>query len=266
VQRGVAAVAQALPVARRTQSFPNRAARWLKRVSEDPQRRYARRIVHFDPELRQEISTSAFLEAVHDRRPFGRLLDAYRVSDAPDEIDGALDVDVNTYLPDCLLVKVDIASMAHGLEARSPMIDHEFMEFAASLPSNMKIRGTLTKYILKRAAMPHLPADNIDRAKRGFSIPLAPWFRNEFGDLAADVLLDGRMAERGYFRMDVVRRLLDEHRRGLNMWQKQLWNLLMLEYWHRMFIDQRPAVAPAAMPVTVAAVHRDAETAAGCAR
>jgi asparagine synthase (glutamine-hydrolysing) len=244
VRRGVAAAAEKLPVRHRTQSIPNRAARWLKRVSEHPQRRYARRIVHFDPELQQEISTPAFREAAAAWRPFGRLLEAYRASDARDEIDAALDVDVNTYLPDCLLVKVDIASMAHGLEARSPMIDHEFMELAASLPSSMKVRGSVTKYILKRAATPFLPADNVHRAKRGFSIPLAPWFRNEFGDLAAEVLLDGRLAQRGYFRMEVVRRLLDEHRRGVNMWQKQLWNLLMLEYWHRMFIDERPRVSP----------------------
>jgi asparagine synthase (glutamine-hydrolysing) len=249
VRRGVAAVAGRLPVQRRTQSIPNRAARWLKRIAEPPQRRYARRIVHFDPELQAEICTPGFVEAAGNRPPFALLLDAYRVSDAPDEIDAALDVDVNHYLPDCLLVKVDIASMANGLEARSPMIDHEFMEFAASLPSHMKVRGLVTKYILKRAAHPFLPADNITRAKRGFSIPLAAWFKREFGDLASDVLLDGRLRQRGYFRMDVVERLLDEHRRGLNSWQKQLWNLLMLELWHRMFVDERPRVSPVTRPV-----------------
>jgi asparagine synthase (glutamine-hydrolysing) len=242
LQRGVAAVAGRIPVRRRTRSLPNRAARWLKRVSETPQRRYARRIVHFEPELHAEIATPAFIEAAGHRAPFERLVDAYRASDAPDETDASLDVDVNHYLPDCLLVKVDIASMAHGLEARSPMVDHEFMEFAASLPSDLKVRDGVTKYILKRAAEPFLPAENIHRPKRGFSIPLAPWFKREFGDLASDVLLDGRMNQRGYFRMDVVRRLLDEHRRGVNSWQKQLWNLLMLEFWHRMFVDERPIV------------------------
>jgi asparagine synthase (glutamine-hydrolysing) len=83
------------------------------------------------------------------------------------------------------------------------------MEFAASLPSHMKVRGTTTKYILKRAAERFLPRENIYRTKRGFSIPLAAWFRREFGDYARDVLLDGRLAQRGYFRMDVIRRLLD---------------------------------------------------------
>jgi asparagine synthase (glutamine-hydrolysing) len=120
------------------------------------------------------------------------------------------------------------------------------MELAASLPSRLKVRGALTKYILKRAAEPFLPAGNIHRAKRGFSVPLAHWFKHKFGDMAADILLDGRLAQRGYFRIDVVRRLLDEHRRGLNMWQKQLWNLVMLELWHRAFIDERPRVGSAA--------------------
>jgi asparagine synthase (glutamine-hydrolysing) len=251
VRNGVSAVAGRLPVRRRTQSIPNRAARWLKRVSEPPQQRYARRVTHFDPELQSEICAPGFLEAIGADAPFAMLAETYRASGAPDEIDAMLDVDVKHYLPDCLLVKVDIASMAHGLEARSPMLDHVFMEFAASLPSSMKVRGTVTKYILKRAAAPFLPAENIDRPKRGFSIPLASWFKHEFGDLAMDVLLDGRLEQRGYFRMNVVRRLLTEHRAGANMWQKQLWNLLMLELWHRMFIDERPRVAPPAERVIV---------------
>jgi asparagine synthase (glutamine-hydrolysing) len=237
VRRGVAAVAGRLPVRRRTRSVPNRAARWLQRISEHPRRRYARRIMHFEPEVRAEVCTPGFLEAANGRSPFATLLDAYRASDALDEMDATLDVDVNHYLPDCLLVKVDIASMAHGLEARSPMLDHVFMEFAASLPAGLKVRNGVTKYILKRAAEPFLPPQNIHRAKRGFSVPLGPWFKREFGDLASDVFFDGRLRQRGYFKMEVVQRMLDEHRRGKNAWQKELWNLLMLEMWHRMFVD-----------------------------
>jgi len=253
LRRGISAVAEQIPVGLRTQSLPNRTARWVKRISEDPSRRYARRTMHFQPEVRAEVSTPAFAEAAARRGPFDAVLESCRVSDATDAVDAMLDMDVNHYLPDCLLVKVDIASMAHGLEARSPMLDHVFMEFAASLPSHMKIRGRVTKYILKRAAEPFLPHDNIYRAKRGFSIPLAPWFQREFGVYASDILLDGRLARRGYFRMDVIARLLDEHRRGVNMWQKELWNLLILEWWHRMFIDDRPREAAARMPVVVAA-------------
>jgi asparagine synthase (glutamine-hydrolysing) len=241
VKRGVAAVANGLPVRGITRSIPNRAARWLKRLSEKPAHRYARRIVHFQPETRAELCTPDFLEAARAFEPFQLLAESSLRSDAANQIDAMLDMDVNHYLPDCLLVKIDIASMAHGLEARSPMLDHEFMEFAASLAPDLKIRANVTKYILKRAAAPFLPDENISRPKRGFSIPLAPWFKREFGDYARNVLLDGKLAQRGYFRMDVVRRLLDEHQAGVNTWQKELWNLLVLELWHRMFIDERPA-------------------------
>jgi asparagine synthase (glutamine-hydrolysing) len=239
-RQGVAAVAQRIPVGRRAAALPNRTARWLKLMAESPEQRYARRIVHFQPETQAEISTPEFLEAAGPRPPFARLLETFQASDAPDALDAALDVDVMHYLPDCLLVKVDIASMAHGLEARSPMLDHKFMELAASLPSSFKVRDGVTKYILKRAAAPFLPAENIDRAKRGFSVPLAAWFQKGFGDLAAEVLLDGRLAARGYFKMPVIESILQEHRQGTNTWQKELWNLLMLELWHQTFIDARP--------------------------
>src|SRR5690606_36750486 len=104
-------------------------------------------------------------------------------SDAQDPVDAMLDVDVQYYLPDCLLVKVDIATMAHGLEGRSPMLDHDFMEFAASLPSNLKLRGGTTKYLLKQAARRLLPAEIIDRPKRGFGVPLEAWFRRDLVEL-----------------------------------------------------------------------------------
>jgi asparagine synthase (glutamine-hydrolysing) len=165
-----------------------------------------------------------------------------------------LDVDVNYYLSDCLLVKVDIASMAHGLEGRSPMLDHEFMEFAATLPSDLKLRGATTKYILKRAVRDLLPAEIIDRPKKGFSVPLEAWFRKELRELSGDLLLDGRLAQRGYFKPRAVERLLEEHWSGAGSWHNQLWSLVMLESWHRMFIDTRPSGAPsAASPLAVGA-------------
>jgi asparagine synthase (glutamine-hydrolysing) len=135
--------------------------------------------------------------------------------------------------------------MAHGLEGRSPMLDHEFMEFAASLPSDLKLHSGDTKYILKNVARRLIPAETIDRPKQGFGVPLERWFRNELRELTGDLLLDGRLAARGYFRAPVVKRLVEEHWRGEREWENQLWSLLMLESWHRMFIDERPSVAPA---------------------
>jgi asparagine synthase (glutamine-hydrolysing) len=165
------------------------------------------------------------------------ILEAFRQSDATDFTEAALDVDVAHYLPDCLLVKVDIATMAHGLEGRSPLLDHEFMEFAASLPSALKLRGRDKKYIFRRAIGHLLPEEILDRPKMGFGVPLDHWFRHELRDMAHDVLLSRRTLERGYFRREVIERLLAEHAQGTHAWHDQLWNLLMLEMWHRMFID-----------------------------
>jgi asparagine synthase (glutamine-hydrolysing) len=159
-------------------------------------------------------------------------------SDASDALERLLDIDVNRYLPDCLLVKVDIATMAHGLEGRSPMLDHHFVEFAASLPSHLKLNGKVTKYILKRAVRELVPAQTIDRPKKGFSVPMRKWLREDLREMVNDVLLDGRLARRGYFRDVFVRRMVDEHSRGVADWRNQLWSLLMFELWHRMFIDQ----------------------------
>ena len=156
-----------------------------------------------------------------------------------------LDVDVNWYLPDALLVKVDIATMAHGLEGRSPLLDHKFMEFAATLPSDLKRRGATSKYIFKRAVRQLLPARHHRPAEEGLlacrsitgsGTSCARWRRMCCSTPAA--------RQRGYFRRGDVRRLLDEHVERRRSWHEQLWNLLMLELWHRMFIDDRRCAAP----------------------
>ena len=146
------------------------------------------------------------------------------------------------------LVKVDVATMAHGLEGRSPLLDHELMEFCASLPSDLKLRGRTLKYVFRRAVRELLPPEVVERPKMGFGVPLDHWFRNELREMAHDLLLSPRALGRGYFRAAVLRRLLDEHVTGRAAWQYQLWNLLMLELWHRMFIDRTDPPAPASAP------------------
>ena len=152
-------------------------------------------------------------------------------------IDKTLFVDVMSYLPEDLLVKVDIASMAHSLEARSPFLDHKVMEFAASLPSNLKLRGIETKYLLKRTLSEFLPKDILRRKKMGFGVPLDIWFRNDLKEMAYDILLDKKCTERGYFRKASIKKLLDEHVSERYDHCYRIWALLFLELWHRMFLD-----------------------------
>jgi asparagine synthase (glutamine-hydrolysing) len=218
-----------------------RGRRWVARMAAAKTQRYAHRVMQFDCALKKEICTPEFLQATARRDSADLVLKTFGQSDAGTFVDAALDVDVAHYLPDCLLVKVDIATMAHGLEGRSPLLDHSFMEFAASLPSTMKLRGSSHKYIFKQAVQHLLPPEILNRPKIGFGVPLDQWFRHELRELAYDLLLSRRMRERGYFRAEVVERLLREHANGTRAWQDQLWNLLMLEMWHRTFIDP-PAI------------------------
>jgi asparagine synthase (glutamine-hydrolysing) len=150
---------------------------------------------------------------------------------------GANWADLHTYLPDDLMVKVDVASMAHGLETRSPLLDHVLLEWAAAIPAEVKMAGGRTKALFKRAMEPYLPNEVIYRKKMGFGCPIDEWLRDELKPLAYDTLLSQAARERGLMRPDYVRRLLDEHCSGQRNHHTRLWALLMLELWFRMWID-----------------------------
>ncbi len=238
-RRLAGAVAARLPAGGRTRGL-TRLRRLLEPLAEPRERRYARWMSHFDASLKAELCTEEFARAAGEADSVALLVDAYRRSDAADFVDATLDVDVSTYLPDDLLVKVDIATMAHGLEGRSPLLDHPLMEFCASLPADFKLRGRVKKYIFKRAVGDLLPREVVERPKMGFGVPLDHWFRHELRDMAHDVLLSPRAIGRGYVRKETVARLLAEHGTGRRAWHYQLWNLLMLELWHRVFVDAPP--------------------------
>ena len=156
----------------------------------------------YTPEYRRTLSEPAVLEVI--RAP-------WRESTATDIVDRMLDVDTLTYLTDDLLAKMDIATMAHSLEGRSPLLDHEFMEFAASLPAHRQARGRSDKVGLKAAARGWVPDEILDAPKRGFRLPIHDWLRGDLRDYARDVLLDPAAIERGHFNRAYVERLLDEH-------------------------------------------------------
>ncbi len=152
-------------------------------------------------------------------------------------VEGANWADLHTYLPDDLMVKVDVASMAHGLETRSPLLDHVLLEWAAGIPAEVKLAGGRTKALLKRAMEPYLPREVIYRKKMGFGVPIDEWLRGELKPLAYDTLLSPSARQRGLFQPDYVRGLLDEHCSGARDHHYRLWALLMLELWFRMWID-----------------------------
>jgi asparagine synthase (glutamine-hydrolysing) len=170
----------------------------------------------------------------------------------PDPVEQALRTDTLMYLPDTLLVKVDIASMAVSLETRSPLLDATVMEFAASLPRPWKVTRTENKKILKEAHEGVLPHDVLYRRKMGFSLPLAYWFRHDLYGYTRDLLLDDRSVDRGYFAKEAVEALIEDHRAGRQNNASRLWALVMLEHWHREILEAKPAPSPLAPPATVA--------------
>lgn len=146
-------------------------------------------------------------------------------------------VDTLHYLPADILTKVDRMSMANSLEVRSPLLDYRVVEYAATLPVSMKIRDGVAKYVLRRVAAPLLPPSVLTKRKQGFAIPKAGWFRRELRDYAAEVLLDRRTLARGYVRERAVRTMLTHHAQGGRDYSEWIWSLLVLELWHRAFID-----------------------------
>ena len=135
-------------------------------------------------------------------------------------------------------------AMASSLEVRSPLLDHHIIEFAATLPTDLKFRHGTAKYLLKQYAERRAPASAIRRPKQGFSIPLADWLRADLRPMADDLLLSDRSLGRGYFEPDVVRGMWTRHQERTRNHGPQLWALMMLEQWHRMFVDQTPTAPP----------------------
>jgi asparagine synthase (glutamine-hydrolysing) len=247
VRRLLSGAGMLLPASGRVDSARSRARRLAATLALTPEHRFAAYRTHLDGLDTAELYTPEYRELLGDSP--AALAEAiagpWRDSLSEDPLDRMLDVDVNTYLPGQLLAKIDVASMAYSLEARSPLLDHELMQFAASLPVEHKLAGAERKVGLRRALRGWLPDEILDGPKQGFVLPLSDWFRGELRDYAGEVLLDRAALQRGYFRPERVRGLLDEHACGRRDNSRGIWNLLVFELWHQRFMDA-PRAAPSA--------------------
>ena len=202
----------------------------------DEWRRYASWISYFQEEDKQYLYSDCFKAGLNGDT-VGYILKLAEQSDLCSVAEKAMEVDINSNLPEDLLVKMDIATMANSLEARAPFLDHNVMEFAASLPITFKMRSFKLKYLLKEVAGDLLPKEILQRRKMGFAVPLDKWFRGSLRQFAYKTLLDKKCLERGYFRKEFIKTLLDEHISGESNHGSRIWSLLNLEIWHRTFID-----------------------------
>ena len=162
--------------------------------------------------------------------------DIFNRSDSFDKLTGELYLDLKTYLVDDILVKVDRMSMATSLETRVPILDHKIVEFAYSLPGNLKLNGLTTKWIFKKSMERLLPNQNIYRKKEGFSIPIKHWLRTELKDLMLDYLNAERIQKGGLFRFEFIEKMIDLHLKQRENFSHQLWALLVFEIWRENYL------------------------------
>jgi asparagine synthase (glutamine-hydrolysing) len=242
-------VVRVLPRSSRPRTKLRGLQRLLEHINEPADARYLGWMSTFDEEARLSLyaddqidrlaaSTSADpLEA----DPAALLSAAFADAGRRDRVTRAMVADVLTYLPGDLLVKVDIASMAHSLECRGPFLDHRVVELAAAMPVDRKLRlrPGRSKVVLKRAFADLLPPAIRTRAKMGFGVPIARWFREELKDELRGVLLDPICLGRGLFRPEAIRHLVDQHADGRRDHAPRLWALLMLELWFRRHLEMR---------------------------
>lgn len=239
------AIALSLGVGASPQAFRARLTRRAYALSLEPRERYAHWMSAFPATLRAEVLQPEFLnEAVGGGAIEDVIGMPWRRSSARTDLDRMLDVDVNTYLPGDLLAKMDIATMAHSVEARSPLLDHRVMEFAAALPPELKLRGGEGKRLLKSSLRGVLPDAVLDRRKMGFGVPLARWFREELRELPRQVLMPADARVRSYVKPAAIARMIDEHQAGQADHALRLWVLLQLEYWHHEVLES--PIMPAA--------------------
>jgi len=197
---------------------------------------------------RLSLDSADMLRAVSGHHPADHIAAAMRDSGTPDSISAAQYADIKTYLAGDILTKVDRTSMAVSLEVRVPMLDHEFVEWAASLPSRLKLHNGEGKHILKRALEPYVPKENLYRPKQGFATSLAPHFRGPGGRFVREALLGEAMAGSNLFDMAEIGRLVDAHDSGVSDHSMVLWSLLMFDGFLREvhYGQQRASTIPVA--------------------
>lgn len=218
-----------------------RGKNFLRHVARDDGGRYLDSIAFFQPDEKEALYTPEVRTALRGaagERALSRHFSRFAALPLHSRM---MRFDFETYLPEDVLTKVDRMSMAHSIESRVPLLDNMVIDFAATLPSSLKIRNGRRKHILKEAAARLLPATVLNRRKQGFGIPIGVWFRGGLADVFSDVLASPRTRQRGYFQPGFVDRIVGEHLAGKRDHTLRLWQLLVFELWHRAYLDNSGA-------------------------
>jgi asparagine synthase (glutamine-hydrolysing) len=215
---------------------------WLHSMSEmQGGERYAQAlgVLRFTADQRAAQFHPDAARSIADPDTAGKVLRHFDAPNVETMVDRMLHTDLMIRVPDHNLVMGDRMSMACSLEVRAPFVDPRVVEFAASLPPGMKVKGRRLKYLLRKVAARYLPADIVGRPKQGFGFPVGRWMRGELRDLVSDRLLKSKLVAAGIFRQETVAALVHEHMGGRVDHSYRLWLLLGLEIWHEIHVEGR---------------------------
>ena len=247
MRRAIGAAASLTGGSSDPRALRSRVQRFAGRLAGGRERRYLNQVNVFGPAERAALYAPEFAAQIDPAATDEALLGPWGEASGHDLLDQLLEIDTNVYLPGDLLAKIDISTMAYSLEARSPLLDQEMMELAASIPAAHKARGTQRKIALRGALRGWVPDAVLDGRKQGFELPVAGWLRGDLAPFAREVLLDRDSGGRAWAQPRAVETMLAEHQAGGADHGRRLWALLTLELW------AQSAIAPAPQREAVAA-------------
>lgn len=229
-----------IPPSAKKKGMINRTKRFVEGTLLPPELMHTRWMIFLQAQEKQRLYAGDLLNAYRQGNSYKYIQEYFtRSANGVSPLAQQEYVDIKTYLTDDILVKVDRMSMAPSLEARVPFLDHKVMEFAAAIPTHLKLQGFTTKHILKKAVADVLPEKILRRGKEGFSIPIKNWLMHDLRPLLLDTLSIERVTRRGYFQPDYVQRLVQEHLAGKANHSHRLWALMVFEIWHQMYLDEK---------------------------
>ncbi|MGB4988663.1 MAG: asparagine synthase (glutamine-hydrolyzing) [Pyrinomonadaceae bacterium] len=229
-------IVNSLPVSTKNLSFEYRAKRFVRSSKYDLITRHHSWFGSFSPDEQTELLTAEIRERSDDAIYAGAR-EMLALCDAQNEIERMQFLDINYYMAEDILTKVDRAAMAVSLETRAPFLDPRIGQFAASIPLDYKLRGRTGKYILKKSLDGILPHEILHRQKKGFGIPIADWLKGRLNPMMHDLLAPARLQEQGIFEPKYVAMLINEHEKGIASHHKQLWTLLVFQLWYDNFLS-----------------------------
>ena len=239
LRRALRWAAHRLPISEKKVSFDYKAKRFADGAEMDPLRAHFWWNGTFGEDQKRWLYTPEMLRQIGQTDTLEIFTNCMPPDPDTDFLAALMHADIQTYLVDDILVKVDRMSMANSLEVRTPFLDYTFVEFASRLPSRLKVKGLKKKLLLKKAAEPLVPRENIYRKKQGFSIPIAVWLKTRLRPVVEDLLSESHVRSQGLFRPEAVRELVRQHMSGEANHGFSLWGLLVVSLWHDLFLTRR---------------------------